>query len=345
MPHVEVHNATPLAHESLALADEDGVPQFVTLVQATYGIADDGALGLLEEQPPPNLGGEWYGDPANTSLRLEPQMAFMKPSTDVVLLGHAHAAAPGATEVIVGIRVGAVSKLARVVGDRFMAKRSVAVHVSRPRPFDTIPLVYERAFGGWDRRDADSLRHRGELRNPVGVGFRASTSAEDDELALPNIESQDDPFLAYGQVPAPVGFGFIAPHWHPRAQFAGTYDAAWSAERKPLLPTDFDRRFFNAASPGLVTPAHLRGDEPVVVIGANRSGRLAFRLPGIAPPECIVMLRGRNRVPLDARLDTVIVDMDQQRLTLMWRAHVPVRNGPHDVLAVHVHSGPGERVS
>jgi hypothetical protein len=80
-------------------------------------------------------------------------------------------------------------------------------------------------------------------------------------------------------------------------------------------------------------------------MGDNRSGRLAFRLPGIAPPECIVMLRGRNRVPLDTRLDTVIVDMDQQRLTLMWRAHVPVRNGPHDVLAVHVHSGAGERVS
>jgi len=35
-------------------------------------------------------------------------------------------------------------------------------------------------------------------------------------------------------------------------------------------------------------------------------------------------------------LDTVVVDTDDRTLTLLWRSHVAVRNGPHDVLSVGV---------
>jgi hypothetical protein len=59
-----------------------------------------------------------------------------------------------------------------------------------------------------------------------------------------------------------AGFGFISPHWQPRAGLAGTYDASWQASRAPLLPVDFDRRHLNAVSPGLVAPGYLRGGEP-----------------------------------------------------------------------------------
>src|SRR4051794_21877943 len=111
MPHPQVRNNTRLAHESLVLADEEGVPQFVCLLQATFAIADTGELIFLEKQPRPNLSGEWYGDPATTSLKIEPQIAFYKPSTDIVLLGHAHAPSVGATETRVGIRVGSMSKV------------------------------------------------------------------------------------------------------------------------------------------------------------------------------------------------------------------------------------------
>ena len=71
------------------------------------------------------------------------------------------------------------------------------------------------------------------------------------------------------------------------------------------------------------------------MVGATPGGRIAFNLPGLLP-ECVVELRGRRRVSLTLRLDTVIVDMDDQRLTLIWRGHVPVRNRPHDVLAIDV---------
>jgi hypothetical protein len=336
MPHAEVRNQTPFAYESLALADEEGVPQFVALVQASFAIGAGGALTLLEEQPAPNLGGEWNGDPAEASPRLDPQIAFMKPSTDVVLLGHAHAPGRGTVETTVGIKVGPVSKVARVIGDRFLARRSGVTSISAPQPFEKIPLIYERSFGGWDRRDADPSRHRGEMRNPVGVAFRATSQADDDEARLPNIEDPERPYKGYGDTPPPVGFGFLAPNWQPRLRFAGTYDAAWDQQRKPRLAADFDRRFFNAASAGLVTPHYLQGSEPVVVLGASPEQRVVFDLPGLPPPSCMVALRGRTSAAVATNLDTVIVDIDRRTLMLMWRGHLAVRNGFQDVRSISI---------
>lgn len=341
MPHFEVHNHTRYAFESLVLNDEEGMPQFVPLIQASFAIdPTGGAVSLIEEQPAIDVAGQWYGDPASTSVRSEPQIAFQKLATDVVMLGYACATRPNTTELRVGIRIGPLTKLVRVVGDRFLARRGGAVSVTEPRPFERIPLVYERAFGGWDRRSPDEQQHRCDPRNPVGVGFRLAALDVDDQTALPNIEYEDQPLRSYGDTPDPAGFGFLAPNWQPRAVFAGTYDAAWDAQRKPLLPLDFDRRFFNAASPGLIAPGYLRGDESVVVIGASTHGRVAFDLPGVAPPECVVEVRGRRRMSLMTVLDTIVVDMDALRVSLTWRAHVPVRNGPHDILRVAVRSVP-----
>ena len=252
-------------------------------MQATFRIPDDGDLVLLDDQPSLKLEGEWYGDPASSSLRIEPQTAFMKPATDVILHGHAYAASPQTAEVLVGIRIGSLSKVARVVGDRFLVRRGGTQRIAGPSPFETIPLVYERAFGGWDRREPDAMQHRCEPRRPVGLGYRAHALAPDDEVPLPNIELPGDPLREYGDAPAPAGFGFVAPHWLPRATFAGTYDTAWMRSRSPLLPGDFDRRFFNAASPGLIAPSYLKGDEPAVVVGATPGGRIASICQGSCP--------------------------------------------------------------
>lgn len=341
MPHPAIENHTGLAHEPLLLCDEEGAPQLTCLVQGCYGVSPEGEVALLAEQPPIETGGEWPGDPALSSMRLEPQIAFFKQATDIVMLGCAHAPRPGTTRMQVGIRVGPVQKLVDVVGTRRLVKRSGVVQVSDPEPFETMPLVYERAFGGWDRRAADPSEHRCEMRNPVGLGFRNRALGGDDDVMLPNLEQPGHPFQSYGDAPPPAGFGFIAPNWQPRLAFAGTYDQAWDRTRKPLLPQDFDRRFYNSASPGLIAPGYLRGNEPVVTIGASPHGRVAFHLPCPAAPVCIVELRGRNRISLQTVLDTVIVDMDLMRVTLQWRAHLPVRNGLSEVVSIEVLSREG----
>jgi hypothetical protein len=335
---VLVDNQTPFAFESVFLSDEQGCPLYVPLVQATYHIGQNGSLTAVEEQPPVKIAGEYWGDPESTSVKYEPVFAFTKPATDVVLIGHAHAPSVGTRRMEVGIRVGPIGKTITVTGDRLLVRRLSQTHVTDPKPFERIPLIYERAFGGWDTRTPDEKKPRFEARNPVGTGFRSGSTSGDDEVKLPNLEDDQYPYRSYGDTPPPAGFGFVAPHWKPRAAFGGTYDLAWDKERKPLLPRDFDRRFFNSASAGLIAPGHLKGDEPVMVVGASPEGRMTLQLPGVPAPVCHVATRTRERVSLQTTLDTVVVNMDERLLILTWRAHTQIRSGPHDVVATMVSS-------
>ena len=109
----------------------------------------------------------------------------------------------------------------------------------------------------------------------------------------------------------------------------------WGETRRPLLPRDFDRRFFNAAPPGLVAPGYLRGDEPVAIVNASLRGALAFRLPGQPPPAVTVQLGGDVRPRM--QLDTVVLDTDSHQVLLLWRGHVLLDNGLHDVRTIAVH--------
>jgi len=338
----EVTNDSGFAYESVYVTDEVGMPVFVAIVQSTWAIVEDGPLLALDTQPAVRTSGEWYGDPATTSLKLEPQIAFTKPATDIALVGYAYPSSSGSSDGIVGIRVGPVQKIARVFGDRLMTRNLGLAYTTTPQPFERIPIVYERCFGGWDRRHPDPGHHTCEPRNPVGVGFMDGAMDTGFEGWLPNFELTDQLFQGIGDTPEPAGFGFIQSHWYPRSLFAGTYDKRWSEDRKPLLPDDFDRRFFNAASPGLIAPGFLQGDEEVIVIGATPGGRTAFRLPGLPTPHCIVALRGRRSARLEMNLDTLLVDTDALTVTMTWRGALRLRRGPHDVEAVNVDPRPEE---
>lgn len=339
MPHPEIDNRSPFACELLFLTDEQGRGLAVPLVQATCAIVPGEALRLLDTQPPVLLAGAWHGDPATSSLRLEPQIAFIKLATDIVLLGHACPSNAPGTEGSVGLRVDKLQKIVKVFGNRRATKRLGFTSISDPEPFERIALTYENAFGGRDLRDRNASRHNAEPRNPVGRGYFDPALGAPDELLLPNLEEPTEPWRSFGDRPPAAGFGFIGPNWQPRARFAGTYDAAWNDTRKPLLPTDFDRRFFNAASPSLVAPDHLRGNEPVTVAGVHPS-RVDFTLPGLLPPACRVHLRGSPSVILQTVLDTVVIDMDRLQLTLTWRAHCRVQRGLHDVVGLELPPAP-----
>ena len=336
MSHPEIENRTKFHFEFLPLADENGSPLIVPTVKATYQIQHGTPPILAEEQIPLNIGGEYWGNPDSSSYKYEPEIAFTKPTTDVVLIGHAHAPNVGATVVNVGIQIGPIQKTVRVTGDRFLIKRSGNATLYGPKPFEKIPLVYERAFGGWDRSHPNPGKHTFDPRNPVGVGFGYPNGKTDEPVRLPNIEDPKRPWKRWGDRPPVAGFGFIAPHWQPRSSFAGTYDKKWNDTRKPLLPVDFDRRFFNAASPGMIAPGYLRGDEHVTIINASPSGRLSFILPSIPPPWCAIALRDGKRETLQTQLDTVIIDLNENLIFLLWRTNLVVPNGPFDVQAIEI---------
>jgi hypothetical protein len=343
MGHPAIENKTPYAFEPLFLLDEDARPLLVTVVKATFAIGPDGRCAVGEQQVPVNVGGETFGeDPETSSYKYEPEVAFFKPSTDVVLNGHACAPRPRMTEVMVSFRVGPVQKHARVCGERMWFRVAGQVSATRSVEFERIPLQYERAFGGWDRTHQDATRHTFEPRNPVGVSYRASGKFEEG-VRLPNLEDPKAPIRNYGDRPTPTGFGFVSPHWQPRAALAGTYDVRWQKERAPLLPKDFDRRHLNAASPGLVASGYLRGDETVTATGVTPGGALSFALPAAPRPLVRVALRDRADQRLETNLDTVIVEPDEMRVLLFWRANVALPTGPHDVAAIEVSAAPPPR--
>ena len=337
MGHAEVDNQTPYAFEALHLVDEDFRPLLVPLVKATFQVGRDGQCTPAEQQVPPDLAGTFWGEDAETSsYKYEPEVAFMKPATDVVVVGHAWAPRKDTTELNVGVRVGALTKEAVVSGDRVWFRTAGATSATRPRPFEKIPLNYEHAYGGWDRAHPDERKHTCEPRNPVGTGYRASGGFEEG-LRLPNIEDPRTRVSSLGDRPAPAGFGFTSPHWKPRAALAGTFDDAWTKHRAPLLPKDFDRRHLNAASAGLVARGYLRGDEPVVTLGMRPEGALSFTLPGVPPPRVRVALAtgGPDR-DVALHLDTIIIEPDDKRVLLLWRGNLPLRSGPHDVRAIAI---------
>lgn len=331
MGHPNIENKTPFVLENLFLVDEEFRPLVVPVVKATFVIGRDGGCTRADKQIPLNMGGELWGEePEKSSYKYEPEVAFVKPATDVVLVGHAYADRADTKELRVALRVGPVTKDVLVLGDRIWFKTLGSVSMTKPVRFEKIPLIYERAFGGWDRDHADPRKHACEQRNPVGTGFRGAGGFVEG-IRLPNVEDSRTPIKDFADKPPPAGFGFVSPHWQPRAALAGTFDEAWKKDRSPLLPKNFDRKHLNAASPGLIAPGYLRGDEKVAAVGVSPEGPLAFSLPGIAPPAVQVTLTNGPAKPVPMALDTVIIEPDDRRVMLLWRGNLVLRTGPHDV--------------
>jgi hypothetical protein len=334
MAHPEVHNHTALAHALVPLIDEHGEPVVVPLVQASFRIRRDGALALVDPQPGIELAGVEHASPGENGWLIEPQAAFVKPGCDVVVNGYAVAPRPGTTSMQVQVRVGALSQRALVFGERRLLRGS---RITEPQPFERVPLLHSEAFGGWDRRHADPLRHRCHPLNPAGRGWRDPDLPQDDDVPMPAIEHPDHLFQRYGEQPPPVGFGFVPPHWQTRTRWAGTYDERWQAERAPLLPADFDRRCFLAGSTGLVQAEPLVGGEAVVLEGLSPAGPIGFALPALGRVLCNLHLRGRRQQTLRLQLDTVVIDGYTATLRLIWRAHLPLRLGVMGLVAAEFH--------
>src|SRR6266540_6131357 len=206
MGHPAIDNRTPFAFEPLFLSDEWERPLLVLVVKATYSVQEGVELSLAEKQVPVNIGGEYWGDPEISSYKYEPETAFIKPASDVVLIGHAYAPKPRTTKMEVSLCIGSIKKVVRVVGDRYWVKRLGMTFKTMPEPFERMPLIYERAFGGWDRRNSDPEKHSFEPRNPVGTGFRAKRGKFEKEVRLPNLEAPRRPLRGYMDKPPPAGF-------------------------------------------------------------------------------------------------------------------------------------------
>jgi hypothetical protein len=196
---------------------------------------------------------------------------------------------------------------------------------SEPQPFTVKPISYDVAFGGVDTGgQQDTTKHRTYLRNPVGKGYRAYTSGSNVVGTLvSNTEESSRPVVKPDGDYTPMAFGPIGRGWEPRFRFAGTYDQHWLNETFPFLPHDFDARYFQAA-PADQQIEYPAGGEEVVLLNLTPQGRIAFRLPALDIP---VEFTDAAYDPVEARavVDTIVIEPDNGRVLIVWRASRPLK--------------------
>jgi len=316
---VWIENRTPFPAASHVQLNADGQEVLVVMLSASFHAAEqDENLRPAEQQVPVVFGDVPFGDPARSSIRYESDIAPLKPMADVIVNGTAHAPnGKPVREMQVGVRVGGLRKMLHVMGDRIYD----AGGYSAPHPFRSMPIVYERAFGGMTEDG------RAEARNPVGVGHHHAASADPAvKTQAPNVTYPDQPFLKPGDTPAPAGFGAIGRNWRPRIGFAGTYDQAWLDTQWPLPPKDIDPRFHLSAPSDQQLP-RLGGGEEVTMVGLTPSGRWSFRIPRVTAPVRLIYDDRMEEAAFTP--DTVLIEPDQWRVTLKARmTFITRRNAP-----------------
>jgi len=310
----QVVNDTPFIASGVWTRGRDGGEVWMVAVRCSLRINPDGTTAVADEQEPPVVAPKFGGGPGAGSLVYDSDFYLTKPTTDVLLHGHAYASGgKPATSVDVSLRIGDLQKTLRVTGDRAYQHSVSGVSIGSPQPFMRMPLVYERAYGGREPDPVkDPARPHFDQYNPVGTGLVPVPGK-----IAPNIET-----MGSNGGSKPAGFGPIPAHWRQRVQHAGTYDEAWQKNRFPLYPIDLDDRFF-LCSPEDQRPKHFfRGGEPVELLNLTPTGRMAFLLPRLAF-RFETDIKGKPRITHRGTLHTVILEPDVPRVVLVWRTSLP----------------------
>lgn len=236
---------------------------------------------------------------------------------EVLLWGSA--AAPGGvavTQMEIGLRVGdQIRKTLRVHGDRHWQPTLLSAQTSEPEPFATMPLTYERAFGGSDY-----------VGNPVGRGHGVNrllpTGAT---VRLPNLEYHDTPVLHPNHEPVPACFMPVNIAW-PGHGPGGTYDDAWRKYRYPAMPNDFDRGAYNLAPLDQRISGYFRGNESIELMGMHPEHPLIqSRVPALAMRFFVRREVGETLEEFPAVLDSLCLFPSALRGVLLYRSEVELR--------------------
>jgi uncharacterized protein YjbI with pentapeptide repeats len=190
-----------------------------------------------------------------------------KQQAEAIVLGNAHA--PGGqpcTELTVRLcmtdAAGAASidKCLRITGDREWRgglsgswQLPGLGQLSKAKPFSSIPLDCQHAFGG-----------PGHPANPEGRGYdsqRLAAILGRRYGAMPNIEYANQTSSTPWQRSAPAGFGPLNVGWEPRSKKFGTYNSVWREQDAPGFARDIDWSVFNQAPSDQRAKSHFRGGE------------------------------------------------------------------------------------
>jgi hypothetical protein len=298
--------------------DKQGHDHCVVVCKASIAATNGDDVRIADVQAPLVYADIPSGEPERGAIAWENDFAPFKPLTDVIVVGRA--IAPGRVptrEVAVRLEVEGRTKDALVFGERVWTSTAGFERASPPLPFVEMPLTWERAFGGPE-----------EPLNPVGVGLGER---------LPNVEDPIHLLRSTHERPPPRAFGFIGRAWLPRRRFAGTYDHRWRREQCPLLPEDFDARYFQAAPVDQQFP-HFRGGERIRCVHMAEQPIVEFRIPSWTIPVRFEFVDHRRDAV--AVLDTVVLEPHIHRMHLTWRTSTPLGKQITRLRGIHVGAPP-----
>lgn len=316
-----IDNATPLHVVAMAHEDLAGRPSTLIVAKGCWRL-DTGRMAPTEHQMPLRTKparrriGDLGLDLAQRHVmadRLEEEIIWLdhelcppKPCFDVIVAGNAHApegALPAHFDA--AVRVGERAVVLRAFAPRCRQSSRLlgAQIVNVAAGVGRVPMSY--AFAG-------------------GAQGLAEPSSREATHWLPWLENPHPPATPAG---AAWGFG----HWpenadHRRAH-AGRYDDAWRRERSPRLPLDFDDRFHNSAHPALQWPEAPPAGTPIRLINLASSALIDTRYPDLT---LAVRAAGADGVSKDARMraDTLLIEPDDNRLSVIWRASLSIAQAP-----------------
>ncbi len=342
---MEIANNTPLEVVALPMEGPGATPVLTIVIKGTFDIRPGASAMVALEQIPIAYGDEFYDVMGTGSVKFESDIVLFKPRADIVLVGKA--CAPGGRPVQVMdvmLRVGHARKTIRVFGERQWrcVGRLLSEQPSAPKPFVTMDLVYERAFGGIDMEGGGYC-----AENLVGRGFVFKKSKKAlDGVPLPNLEDPADLIKSCKDRPKPIGFGFYGKAWMPRLGYLEAHDKQENQQKEesfPEFPAHFGFDHENGAHPDLQVDGYLKGDEEVELLNLTPEGTIQFFLPGIRVACNVAKLHGpevgvsedlsggeggtaESREGAELHMEEVLLNLDtlclipdQKRLYLVWR--------------------------
>jgi hypothetical protein len=321
---MELLNATAMEAGYTLGLDPDGRERVVVVIKGTYEIPPAGhAARLAAEQAPLVMADEFTGEPGLSAVLYESDFAPLKPRCDVLVNGSAHAPGGQPVErVTVGLRVGPIEKYFEVVGDRVWEDGALgATPASYPR-FTSVPISYDRAWGGVDVDPEDPERVDAFYDNPVGVGYYPVSGDMPVGKPLPNTHELGKPIEGRTGSHRPMSLGAVGRQFKTRYPYAGTYDEDWVDNVFPFLPADFDPLYFQSAPADQQMPYPQAG-EWIELTGLTPEGRTVFQIPPFDLPVEFTDREFRREVVWPV-LDTIVIEPDLGRFTLAWRTSRPL---------------------
>ncbi len=354
---MDIVNGTKLDLQATQGLDKEGKPWLIVIAKGTYRFEPDdtGRPQLAPKQNKLMATDLFEAEPGLSTPFFESDYVPKKLACDVIVKGSAHAPHGKPVRTMeIGMRVidtrqrTLLQKVIHVTGPRVWQKKMLGVWgLSDAGYFTSMPITYSRAFGGLLTHEAigsdnpnDFIAHP---MNLVGRGYAKGKFLKLlDGAPAHNLEQIKDGSIQRitdpEQLGLPASLGPLARNWQPRLKFAGTYDEQWKAEVFPLLPADFDERYYQCAPPDQQMPFP-QGGETVVLANLSQAAALGFEssrgltqftLPRLNLPM-VVLGKSRSQQLVKPVVDTIAIDADAQTYDITWRASVPLQRSLHEV--------------